>query len=99
MFAVEYQDRQSVIEISMKCPIIENISVTPKIVQVEFDKNSITHRSFSVILTHASHDQSVLKSPPNTSKLPNDVSLKNISNLLPNKRMFPQCIILDVVTN
>jgi hypothetical protein len=78
-FVIEYQDVQSVLEISMKCPIIENISITPKIVQVEFDQNNVAHRSFSVILTHASHDQSVLKSPPNMSTLPNYVSLKNIS--------------------
>ncbi|MDR0610308.1 MAG: hypothetical protein LBG58_09385 [Planctomycetaceae bacterium] len=79
ILTVEYQKIQSVLEISMKCPIIENISVTPKIVQVEFDKNNVVNRSFSVILAHASHDQSVLKSPPNISKLPNYVSLKNIS--------------------
>jgi hypothetical protein len=79
LFAVEDQERQSLLEISMKCPVIENIFVTPKIVQVEFDKNNVAYRSFSVILAHASHDQSILKSPPNTSKLPDYVSLKKVS--------------------
>jgi hypothetical protein len=79
IFSAVNQDIPRVLEISMKCPVIENISVTPKIVQVEFDQNNINDRSFSVILTRASHDPSVLKLPPDTSKLPNYISLKNIS--------------------
>lgn len=77
-FTTKSQRLDFVTEISMSCPVLEDISVAPKIVPLSFDRNEVS-REFSIYLTRNSRDKSSLRGKPLLHNAPKFLSLKKNS--------------------
>ena len=78
-FTTKYQGKDHIVEINMACPVFEDISIDPRIVQLNFDRSSVTSRNFSVLLVRTSREKSDLLGKPYLHNAPDFLALTKSS--------------------